>query len=314
MNRAPKAYRLYGLVVRSALTLPCRAHHDQTGSSHVHLRRAPAAEFAAARGRRAPDRWFFKRRLADGTTYLRWRGLCEFLVSPDGTRIRYHPLASATSESIHVYLLGQVLSFSLVARGIDPLHGSVVDIDGSAVALLGDCGSGKSTLAAALLARGCPIVTDDLVALSSRGRAWAVYPGPPRIKLFPGAARQLGLHGDGRLMNGETSKRVIPLGSRQASQRRVPLRAIYVLSKPDRRQQTSVAPTIERLGGGDAFLEVIRGAFNLLVLDRNRLANQFAFASRLVDNVPIRRLTYPRRYSALPAVCDALLTDLSTIS
>ena len=86
----------------------------------------------------------------------------------------------------------------------------------------------------------------------------------------------------------------------------VPLQAIYVLGESARRRPS---PFIEELYGSEAFLEIIRGAFNLLVAGRQRLTNQFAFATRLVETVPIRRITYPRRFSALPAVCDAILDD-----
>src|SRR5262245_2511845 len=308
LNHSAKTYRLYGLVVRSALPLPFR-QVNSTGSFDVDLQRAPAARFVRARTATASERWFSRQGLADGTTYLHWRGLCEFLVSADGRRIRFHPFGRALAESINVYLLGHVLSFALVARGVDPLHGTVVEIDGGAVALVGDCGSGKSTLAAALLGRGFPIVTDDLVALQRRGGDWRVHPGLPRIKLFPAAARRLGFDTAGVPMNGETSKQIIPLGARQVVERRIPLKAVYVLSRPGRSQAGS-APAIARVAGAEAFLEVIRGAFNLLVVDRNRLKNQFAFASRLVATVPVRRLIYSRKFSVLPQVCDVILKDL----
>jgi hypothetical protein len=76
--------------------------------------------------------------------------------------------------------------------------------------------------------------------------------------------------------------------------------------RPGRRPGTHV----EHLSGQEAFLEVIRGAFNLQVNERVRLANQFDFAARLVASVPIRRLSYPRRLSVLGAVCDTLVKDL----
>jgi hypothetical protein len=46
-------------------------------------------------------------------------------------------------------------------------------------------------------------------------------------------------------------------------------------------------------------------------VDRARLARQFAFASRLAATVPVTRLSYPRSLSLLPAVCEAVLADLS---
>ena len=58
-----------------------------------------------------------------------------------------------------------MLSFSLLSLGYEPLHATAVVVDGEAVAFLGDCGYGKSTLGAAFLARGFPLLTDDVLAL-----------------------------------------------------------------------------------------------------------------------------------------------------
>lgn len=319
MTRVPSSYRVYGLAVRSPFTLPCLPARFGARID-VTFQAWGAARFVSARRevsttKNGARRWFHSCRLPDGTTYLRWRGLFEFLISRDGRRIRYHRLQHATGESFNVYLLGQVLSFSLVALGVEPLHGTVVVIDGEAVALVGDCGSGKSTLAAALLARGFRILTDDVMALDECGGCWSVQPGIPRLKLFPRIARRL-LGGDprGTPMNPGTKKLVLPLNAGQTVDRPVPLRALYVLSGParsERRRPRGVR--IEPLTGRSAFLEVVRAAFNLLVLDRGRLANQFAFATRLVESVPVRRLSYPRRLSALPDVCDTLLADLRSL-
>jgi hypothetical protein len=316
VSTGPANYRLCGITLQSPLVLPC-PHTGRRGRPDVRLRAGRAAEFARARKEagasgRARD-WFRSRRLADGSTYLAWTGLFEFLISPDGRRILYRRLRYATQESFSVYLLGQVLSFSLLAFGVEPLHGTVVVVGGGAVAFLGDCGYGKSTLGAALLARGFPVLTDDLIVLEKREAGWAVHPGIPRIKLSPSIARRLfGPNPKGTPMNPGASKLVLPLSAGQTVQRLVPLTALYVLSEPARRARGGAAClAIERLSGSGAFLEVIRAAFNLLVLERKRLADQFGFASRLAAGVPVRRLTYPRDLSSLDAVCDGVLADLA---
>lgn len=309
-------YRLYGLTLCSPLVLPCPRvdRHDQ---ADVRLSPGTAARFARALAEvttaHDPGAWFFCNRLTDGSRYLRWAGLFEFLVLPDGRRIRYRRLEQATPESFNVYLLGHVLSFSLLALGIEPLHGTATVVDGNAVVFLGGCGCGKSTLAAALLARGFPVLTDDLVALAARDTVWAVHPGMPRLKLFPSVARRLLRTAvNAPRMNNGTSKLVLPLGTGQAGREIVPLKAMYVLSQPTKRMNSETSHVrIEPLSERDAFLEVIGAAFNLVVLERERFANQFTFATRLTASVPVRRLMYPRRLSALPAVCDALVADLA---
>jgi hypothetical protein len=252
--------------------------------------------------------WFRSRILADGTVYLRWAGLFEFLISANGRLIWYRRLGRATPEAFRVYLLGQVLSFSLLAFGVEPLHGTVVVVDGEAVAFLGDCGHGKSTLGAALLARGFPILTDDLVVVSQTDAGFAVQAGIPRIKLFPQVSREvLGTPCVGERMNPDTEKIVLPLRGPRAYRRPAPLRALYVLSDPALPgNRIEITP----LSGAEAMLETVRNTFNTNVTDSARLARQFRFARDLVGTVPVKRLRYPRSLAALPDVCSALLADL----
>jgi hypothetical protein len=306
-----ESHLLYGVVLRSPLRLP-GASAIPNGRPDVRLCPAGKARFDSIRtrlGAGASRSWFFHQRLTDGHTYLRWAGLFEFLVSPDGRQVHYHRLGRATRESFLLYLLGQVLSFPLLTLGREPLHGTVVAAKGKAVAMVGDCGFGKSTIAAAMLARGCRLLTDDLVVVERKRPGWIVHPGVPRLKLFPAVAdRLLGARG-GTPMNDGTSKLVLPLGRRQWAQRPLPLAGIYVLSHPQG-QAGANEIAVDELSGGEALRELIAAAFNVIVLDRARLANQFEFASRLVRDVPVRRLTYPRTFTRLPAVCDRLLTEL----
>ena len=311
VSDVPRRYRLYGLTLASPLDLPCR-RAPQYARPDVQLVEGSAAAFARARASAAlpPGDWFACRKLSREGLYLRWTGNFEFLVSADGRSIQYRPLEHATLESLTVYLLSQVLSFSLLACGSDPLHGTSVAVGDGAIGFVGDCGYGKTTLAAALHSRGCPIVTDDLMALRRRGRDWLVEPGIPRLKLAPRLARQLlgPRLRDERMIHG-TAKRVIQLAAAQTVARALPIRAIYVLEEPRRTGRIRIAP----LGAGDAMLEMVRAAFNLVVRDHERLAKQFEFASRLVAGVPVRRLSYPRAVERLPEICAAVLSDAAAL-
>jgi hypothetical protein len=308
---APVRYRLYGLTLASPFVLPCRRARGRARPD-VTLVEGSAAQFTRARSAagRLPRDWFHQRQLPDGAIYVRWRGAFEFLVSSDGRVIHYRPLAHATLESLTVYLLGQMLSFSLLARGSDPLHGTCVAVNGGAVAFVGECGYGKSTLGAAMLSRGCPVVADDLVSLGRRHGSWLVHPGIPRLKLAPRLLRHLlGRGVPSEPMIHGTTKRVVPLSGAQSVARAVPLAAIYVLAPPRARGRV----VVDTLAPRDGFLEIVRAAFNLVVHDRRRYANQFAFAAQLAADVPVRRLAYPRAIAKLPAVCDAVLADVRAL-
>ena len=301
-------YCLYGLTVRTGLSLPA-PRRARSSRAAIRLNEGNTELFERARlqvPRSARD-WFYSRRLEDGSRYLRWTDLFEFLVVPDGRRIWYRPLRKATYESLTTYLLGQVLSFSMLAAGSEPLHGTVMVHDGAAVGFLGHPGAGKSTLGAALLARGLPMLTDDLVALAPLKQTFGVHPGLARLKLFPRVLRAVlgDPAGHRPRMNAATTKRVVPVAHR-AFPRVAPLRALYVLGRP-----AGERIRIEPLSTAQAMLHAVRHTYNTVVGDPERRANQFDSARRLAAAVPMRQLRYPRRLSRLSDVCDAVLQDIT---
>lgn len=83
-----------------------------------------------------------------------------------GKRIVVCPQPGADEKKVRLFILGTCMAVIMMQRGILPLHGSAVVIDGWAYAFVGHSGAGKSTLSAALASRGYPLLTDDVVALT----------------------------------------------------------------------------------------------------------------------------------------------------
>jgi hypothetical protein len=256
--------------------------------------------------------FFHYAHLQDGSTYVRWPGLFEFLISGNGSFVLAHQLNNTGTEAFINYLLGQVLSFAMVKQGIEPLHSTVVRIDNGAVGFIGDCGYGKSSLGASFLQAGYSLLTDDLLILKENNGCFAAYPGFPRIKLFPSIAKKLiGEKIEGFPMNNLTSKLILPLDRHQLAQTPVPLRLIYVLTPPAGRLRSKKV-TIRRLSQRGAFLSLLRNTFNTKVTEPERLKRQFTFFSHIVSNVPMKTLSYPRSLKSLPLVRDAILKDLQS--
>jgi hypothetical protein len=307
---------LYGLAVESPIALMC-PRADPGTPPDVTLSEGEAIAFARARQvlelSSTPSQWFECGTLPDSTTYMCWQGLFDFLVSHDGRVIHFRRFRKASRESFTTYLLGQVLSFSLLSFGVEPLHATAIVVDGRAIAFLGGCGLGKSTLGAAFLARGFPVLTDDLLALERRERGWLAHPGPPRLKLFPLVAETL-LKGKshGSSLNPLTSKRILRLTPAEATACPAPLHALYVLTKP--RTASRATARISPLRTERAFFELIRGSFNLIQVDRRRLENQFRIATGLAAEVPVRRLSYPRKLSGISLLCASILADVDALS
>lgn len=305
-------YQVYGVRVRSDIQLPCPAL-CMHGRADAELRQESTSVFSrASRAAGLPlkeARWFEHAGLPDGSLYLRWSGLFEFLLAPDGRKIAWHPLAATSFEVVWTYLLGQVLSFAQLKRGIESLHSTAVAVDGGAVGFVGDCGYGKSSIGAAFLQAGYRLLTDDLLVVKEEDRGFIAPPGPSRIKLFPEVAKRLLGEGiRGTPMNHLTPKLIVPLTRNQVCAGPVPLRAIYVLEPPAPRGPRI---TIRPLSGRAAFLQMIKHTFNPVIVEPERLRRQFDVAGRLASQVPIKSLSYPRSLGRLRAVREAIESDLA---
>ena len=180
-------YRVYGLTLISDTPFAL-SEHDGGGLAQVEFRTAEASVFRQATAECSSsswsDGWFQYAALVDGSSYVRWDGVGEFLVSGDGRHIAGRQAEQASSESFQVYMLGQALSFALVKQGLEPLHATAVVVGGRTAAFLGTSGAGKSTLATCFLEAGHRLLTDDLLVLEESNGRIVAHPGPPRLKLF----------------------------------------------------------------------------------------------------------------------------------
>ena len=306
-------YYLYGVRLLSEWPLPY-PRDPQPFLTDIALVRRPADFFAIPREaatRVSPPRAsIIEATFSDGSTYLQWRRRFEFLIAGDGLTIAARPLGRRWREGFHTYLLGQALSFALIQQGFDPVHATVVTIDGMGAAFVGYSGFGKSSLAAAFLAAGHRLLTDDLLVLTEGAAGFSAHPGPPRLKLYPTAARRLLPRAQGTQIMPTTPKLLIPLGRRQTARSAIPLRAMYMLVSPVPRRRRATAVTIQRLGPTQACLAMVRNTFNSSIVDAGRLSRQFSLATRIADRIPVKRLSYRRSYAGLAAVRAAVIADL----
>jgi hypothetical protein len=309
-------YYVYGITVRSEIPLALPRQGDG-GLARVELRLASASYFAERiRGvnfQTDAGDWYQYASLPNGSSYVRWSDVGEFLVSANGLCIACRRAEKASLESFQVYMLGQALSFALVKRGFEPLHATVVVVNGKAVAFLGDSGFGKSSLAACFLERGHRVLTDDLLIVQESGSCVLAYPGPPRIKLFPNmASRFLGKSAIGVPMNLEAKKLIVSMDAQRSCGVPVPLGAVYSVADPRevlRNQHVSIEPLTPREG----FLALVKNSFNRRLVNPERLERQFTTTARLVDRIAVKKLSYPRVLGRLPEVREAVLSNLSCV-
>jgi hypothetical protein len=314
-SRKFRSYRLYGVSILSELALPFPEARGFTEPELCKMEIRLSSESISntlrpgATLQRSPFSGFYFSQMPDASSYLRWDEVGEVLISKHGELITCYPFPQTETESFHVYLLGQALSFALVRRGLEPLHASAVAVGDQAIAFIGDCGLGKSTLAAIFLQAGHRLLTDDLLLLQKRTRAIVAFPGPGCIKLFPKVARKfLADASSGVPLNPKTQKQIIPLNDILVCSLSMPLAAIYVLDSPNKAHDSSVR--ITSLTKREAFVRLLENTFNRVIVDPDRLRRQFEATHALADIMTIRKLSYPRSLERLPLVREAILSDL----
>ena len=160
---------LYGLVVDSEI--PLHTGRVATGPADVTISvGAPRpATLEPPPGRRLlhleTDRALFTATATSNGYRLRFYRTCDFAITADLRTVTIHADAGADPDTIGVLITGTLLSFLLALREEPVLHGSAVQVGGSAVAFVGSSGMGKSTMATLCCAAGAQLITDDVLRL-----------------------------------------------------------------------------------------------------------------------------------------------------
>ena len=197
--------------------------------------------------------------------------------------------------------------FSGLIRTDDALRAAAVDGPAGCCAFLGDAGIGKSTLAASFVRRGWSLVCDDYLQFSLSQDEITIVSGFGGLRLWPDSIAAAFNDGSQlQSMQDGGKKRVQVTGLDPIYP--VRLSRIYLLTPPGKTVDTRIK--IDDAPAGEALVELVRHAFSLDVCDQQILQRQFRSLQRLVECVPICRLTYPRDLSHLQAVAGAITDDL----
>ncbi|HVP05121.1 MAG TPA: hypothetical protein VMT90_05535 [Dehalococcoidia bacterium] len=252
----------------------------------------------------------------DGDRYhWHYPGLANYLVPPDGARIYWAP-ESENLADIAAAAAGPVLGFALQLQGLVCLHGSAVVHEGKAYALVAPSTFGKSTTAAALMARGCKLLTDGCIALDASGPEVTVLPGPATMKLVPETLSRLypGTEWEkSPRLASWLEKRVVTahdLGGTYDEP--APLASISVLlpALPERDVE------VKRLTGPEALLRLIGNSYNARQLAREPelQGRQMEVFSRIVEQTQVNAVLAPRSLDRLGELTGAILAGAPAAS
>jgi hypothetical protein len=272
-------YSVFGLRIRSQLPLPELLPAVGGGDPDVTVQLGTISEL--------PKAPIGEHAIEDGMLFVvggvgRYRAV-------RGEEIVAEPIAGIPERNVRLFLLGSVFGALLHQRGYLPLHANAVEVDGKALAFMGETGSGKSTLAAWFHDQSFPIMADDVcvVKFDGEGRARAL-PGLPRLRLW-----QETLEATGRAANDfhrsyvgdhHWNKFDVPIADTAATTE-ADLSAVYLLEKGD----TFGIHQLEGLEAAEAvFAHTYRGSYVSALKGEH---GHWSASMRLVRNTPVYRLT-----------------------
>jgi hypothetical protein len=237
----------------------------------------------------------------------------EFVLDGTGTGVWASWPEKLTLGDVLPYLRGPVLGAVLRLRNVVALHASAISIDGHAIALMGPPEAGKSTTAAAFARLGCPVLSDDVVALKDGIDTFLAEPGYPNLCLWPESVSALYGSEDALPRITENwEKRYLDLTEKghEFAREALPLAGIYILAE---RSPDPQAPFIEPVTGSACLIELIANTYVSYLSDSSMRSRDFELLGRVAAHVPIRRVIPHADPTQLSTLCDRILEDAQTL-
>lgn len=258
-----------------------------------------------------PDDWIQLAIREDESLRMRWGSWFEILVPPGGRRVLCSNLSALPLGSLEAYLTNFAVAAALIQQGEEPLHSTVVEINGQAIGLLGPSGAGKSTLAAVLINKGGILVTDDMLRITFSADVAFAQPGPYRIKLLREPADRFL---PARVNRGYWN----PLGEKLVFEPDAPgngnvprrISALYRLDDASESLEPE-RPSLAALSGAELFKTILSSSINTRLQSPRRLERQFLFCQRLARTLPVFKLSYARSFDTIEDVAGCILDHMA---
>jgi hypothetical protein len=295
-------YQLFGLRIRSEIQLPELFSVQELGVPDVTIRRS-----ALSPGQREADSW-----AEDDALWLTVPDVGRYRIE-GGRDITVDPNPGVPERNVRLFLLGSAFGALLHQRGVLPLHANAIEIEGKAVAFMGESGSGKSTLAAWFHDRGYRILADDVcvVGFDAAGIPHA-YPGLPRLRLWNEALETLGRDSSryDRSYVGaaeQMEKFDVPIDPSGIACSAIPLTAIYLLRRGN---QLSIAELSGIEAAEALFANTYRGSYLPMIKGQK---DHWQSAITLVRAVRVYRAERQWDLAKLDEQCRRLLVHAQRV-
>lgn len=223
-----------------------------------------------------------------------------------GQPIRVERPTTTTDSQLELFLQGLPLATYYVHRQCLTLHAAALATPKGAILLAGHSATGKSTLAAALVARGYPLLADEITPLAIQpGARLDVQPVPTCLYLWRDALAKLEIAIDDciQVRPGLARYALSPTCTADTAR---PLHAIYLLGWTN-----EPTANLTPVAGYNRFLAIQPFAFNRLLPESPAMRQQhFMQITASLAKTHIHTLRRPRDGWSMPSLVAAIEQNL----
>lgn len=230
-NKKKYTYCVFGLVISSEIELPELIEGEGLADISITLNEVPQhIENTTKRAHRLQ---------ISATEFLYIKNKSKFYVR-EGRLIKVEAYKSTVDASVRSCITEVCIVVSILQRGIIPIHGSSVVINGKSVIFTGVSGSGKSSLCFAFTKNKYEFLSDDIsvVSMDDSG-SLLVLPGFPQRKLCKDTAKIMGYDTSNPAVT-ILEKKIIVNSNMHFRNEAMPLSAIYEIKKVKDKQVSIV--------------------------------------------------------------------------
>jgi len=300
-------YKVFGLHVSSDIILPELVSVDLPGMPEVTIRLGQAPDSFAV----DVDK-FESYKAEKNKLLLHIPGVASYYVI-NGNNIVVEPAEKSEESSVRLFLMGTAFGALMMQRGILPIHGSAIIINGYCVIFTGISGAGKSILLTAFRKKGYYFLTDDVAAvtLDNEGIPW-VHPAYPQQKLWRDSAETMEVDIANLkpfYSNNIADKFAVP-AVKEYWQSPAPLAAVYELEV-----EKDCSANISPLASIDKLAVLMSHTYRPWLIDGLGLkAAHFKQCVAVARQVTVSRLTRPAGVISVEEQINLVLQDLESLA
>lgn len=237
------------------------------------------------------------------------RGFFDY--TPEGIGVYWEQ--GGTGPAHYFQTLG--LSLWLELAGVLCIHANALALGDFAIGVIAPSQAGKTTLTAALLQQGMQLMTDDMLAIHKSVSGWMVYPGWPQLRMWPDSAKsfsasefkvQARVHSrfDKRVVDVTLKDRFCEHGKPIKSLLLLEMRHVETGNAPGKVEIIDISPS-------EAVIHLLQNSilgdvYQPLNIETARLETMGV----LLNQLPLKKLIYPRGMEHLSWVCEQIKQGL----